>query len=109
MSRISADTAPCWKRPSPAAKPETQAGLADACLRCADGLLKQQKTAEATAIYDHVRAAQVAGYIRMAATRGAIIARGAPETAMLIEQLKSNDDGMFAVAWAWPINCPERN
>jgi HEAT repeat protein len=74
-----------------------QIAVYDGYLRCADGLVKQGKAGEAVALYDKVRASNAARFIRMGATRGAILARGEAGLPLLIEQVKSDDAGMFAV------------
>ena len=72
--------------------------IADGCIRAADALLASGKRDKATALYDCVRAAKAPRHIRMAATRGAILARGPAGVAMLVEQVKGDDNAMFAVA-----------
>ena len=66
---------------------------AEGLLRCAEALPDQ-----AVALYDAVRAAQVPRHLKMAATRGAILARGAAGLPLLLEQLKREDAAMFSVA-----------
>ncbi|MCX7006481.1 MAG: HEAT repeat domain-containing protein, partial [Kiritimatiellaeota bacterium] len=66
---------------------------AEAVLRCAEASPDQ-----AVALYDAVRAAPVLAYQKMAATRGAILARGAAGLPLLLEQLRSNDPASLKVA-----------
>ena len=72
--------------------------IADGCIRAADALLAAGKRDKATALYDCVRAAKAPRHIRMAAMRGAILARGPAGVTMLMEQVKGDDNAMFAVA-----------
>ena len=66
---------------------------AEALLRCAESMPDQ-----AVALYDAVRAAQVPRHVQMAATRGAILARGAAGVPLLLENLKSANVAQFRVA-----------
>ncbi len=66
---------------------------ADGLLRCAEAAPEQ-----AVALYDAVRTAPVPRHVQMAATRGAILARGAAGLPLLIESLKSADVALFRVA-----------
>jgi HEAT repeat protein len=72
--------------------------LGDAGLACAEGLAAQGKRDQAVALYDVLRKADLPKHVRMAATRGAILARQAAGVPLLVEQLRSDDPGMFAVA-----------
>ena len=72
--------------------------MCEGCLACAEAALAEGKRDEAVALYDKVRAVQTPDHIRIAAMRGAIVARGTAGIPLLIEQLKSTDPGMFAVA-----------
>ncbi len=65
----------------------------EALLRCAEALPDQ-----AVALYDAVRGAAGPAYLKTAATRGAILARGAAGLPLLLEQLGSADPAMFKVA-----------
>jgi HEAT repeat protein len=75
-----------------------RAAVCDACVRCADALAAAGKRPEATALYDRVRGAEAPRPIRMAAMRGAIVVRQSAGLNLLMEQLRSEDAGMFAVA-----------
>jgi len=72
--------------------------VADGCLRAADALLASGKRDKAVALYDRVRATQAPRHVRMAAMRGSILARGEAGVALLMEQIKGDDNGMFSVA-----------
>ncbi len=67
-------------------------------LRNADIFMAQGKNDKAAEIYDRVRALQVPRHIRMEAVRGLIVAKQSAGIPLLLEQLKSNDSGMVAVA-----------
>jgi HEAT repeat protein len=64
---------------------------ASACLLAAEFQLKQNSSQTAVGLYDAVRAANVAGPIRLAATRGAIRARKSEGIALLVKLLRSDD------------------
>ena len=72
--------------------------IADGCLRAADAQLALRKRDKAIALYDCVRASKAPRHLCMAATRGAILARGPAGIPMLIELVKGSDNAMFAVA-----------
>jgi HEAT repeat protein len=80
------------------ASPALLPAIQDACLRCAEASLAKNNAPAAIALYDRLRTSQAPRHVRMAATRGAIIARGTAGVALLAEQLQSSDDGMFTVA-----------
>jgi HEAT repeat protein len=64
---------------------------AAACLLAADRQRAGGDLSTATALYDLIRKAEVRIALRVAATRGAILARGADRGPFLIEQLRSED------------------
>ena len=66
-----------------------RASVADACVVCAEQLLGEGKREQAVALYDRVRQADVPQAARIAATRGAILARQEAGAALLVEQLKA--------------------
>jgi HEAT repeat protein len=80
------------------ATPATRAALADACLVCAERLLAQNERRQATGMYDFLLKTDLPGHLRMAAMRGAILTRESAGLALLLEQLKSSDASMVAVA-----------
>ena len=71
---------------------------ADAALAAAKGLLDAGKQDAAVSLYDAVAKADVPAYVRTSAVYGAILARGAKGLPLLMEQLKSNDPALVAVA-----------
>ncbi|MCY2996396.1 MAG: HEAT repeat domain-containing protein [Planctomycetota bacterium] len=72
--------------------------LGEANLLCAEQLVALGKRDVAAAIYDRLRAAEVPKAIRIAATRGAVLARQAGGVPLLIEQLKGGDASFFGLA-----------
>ncbi len=72
--------------------------VAHACALCAEALAAQGKRDEAAALYDRLRHAKVPKTVRIAATRGAVLARQAAGVPLLVEQLRESDAGMFALA-----------
>jgi HEAT repeat protein len=72
--------------------------LCEAALRNADMFIAQGNNARAAAICEQVRGLRAPRHIRMEATRSLIVARQAAGIPLLIEQLKSADAGMIAVA-----------
>lgn len=71
---------------------------ADACLVSVERLLAQDKREESVRLCDAVRRANVPRQFRVAATRGAILARQSAGLPLLLEQLKVGDNDMFGVA-----------
>jgi HEAT repeat protein len=65
---------------------------------CAERFSAEGNRAEAVAIYDEVRKAEVPRQRMLEATRGAILARGAAGIPLLVEQLRSNDRGLMQIA-----------
>ena len=78
-------------------KPDSRAAFGDACLACADTLLGQGNPTAAVAMYDTLRKADVPKHLVLAATKGAILARGADGLDLLVEQLESDSDDLFGV------------
>jgi HEAT repeat protein len=76
----------------------TLPALCEGYLRNADIFITQGKHAQAAAIDERVLAVKTPRHIRMEAMRGLIVARQAAGIPLLIEQLKSDDAGMVAVA-----------
>jgi len=89
LGKIGTDQAVAVLKPELGKNP----AAAEALMRCAEVM-----PAQAVALYDAVRAAAVPVYQKMAATRGAILARGAAGLPLLLEQLNSADPAMFKVA-----------
>jgi HEAT repeat protein len=71
---------------------------ADGCLVSVERLLPQNKREESIRLCDAVRRANVPQQLRVAATRGAILARQSAGLPLLLEQLKADDNDMFGVA-----------
>jgi HEAT repeat protein len=80
------------------AKPVVRSSIAEGGILCAEQLLAEGKREEAAAIYDEIRNADVPTQRILEATRGAILARGDDGIPLLIEQLKSQDEGTFQIA-----------
>jgi len=80
------------------ASPELLPAICDGSLRCADSLVLQNKQSMAIRIFNAVLDKKTLRHIRMEAMRGLIVAKQDAGIPMLIEQLKSDDAGMFAVA-----------
>lgn len=79
------------------APPAMRAALGEGCVRAADHLRTEGKTAAALALYDATRAAALPQQQRLEATRGAILARQADGLPLLREQLQSADKAAFAL------------
>ena len=71
--------------------------IADGCLWCAGALVTEGKRKRAVALLDRVRKADLPPHILAAATRGAILGRGAEGVRLLVEVLKSEDEELFGV------------
>ena len=80
--------------------------ICEAYLRNADMFISQGQHAKAAEICEKVRGVQTPRHIRMEATRSLIVARQAAGIPLLIEQLKSNDAGMVAVAMGLAHDLP---
>ncbi|MBM4046179.1 MAG: DUF1080 domain-containing protein [Planctomycetes bacterium] len=80
------------------APPAAQQAIQEGCLACADALAARGKRREALATYDRLRSAPSPAPIRIAALRGAILARQSDGLALLVEQLRNEDLGAFATA-----------
>lgn len=72
--------------------------ICEGYLRNADIFISQGKNDKAAEIYDRVRGLQVPRHIRMEAVRGLIVAKQSAGIPVLVEQLRSDDSGMVAVA-----------
>lgn len=77
------------------AAPNLRPAAADACLLCAEGLLKQKQRDLALELYDTVRKADVPEHLVIAATLHAIVARGNDGISLLAEELESDDETRF--------------
>ncbi len=81
-----------------AASAKVRSAVAEGCVLCAEGLLAEGNSAEAVALYDEVRDADVPQQRIIEATRGAILARGQDGIPLLIEQFRSPDRKLFQLA-----------
>ena len=81
------------------AAPEIRSAIAEGIILCAERFLAEENRAEAIALYDEVRKADVPRQRLLEATRGAILARK-PEAgiALLTEQLRSKEYSQFQMA-----------
>lgn len=70
--------------------------LYDGVLRCADALANAGQSAAAIALYARVRDSKALPYVRAAAIRGIVRAKGAEGPAYLAEQLRTPDLLLFA-------------
>ncbi len=75
-----------------------RSAVAEGCVLCAERLLADGQSADAAALYDDVRGADVPQQRIIEATRGAILARGAEGLPLLLEQLRSNEKAFFQLA-----------
>ncbi len=86
-----------------------RSSAAKACLTAADIQVSAGKAADAAALFDLVRRAEVAEYLRMAALSGAMRAQGAEAMPLLAECLKSDNPAQFRVGlqMAHKLSSPE--
>ncbi len=80
------------------APPQVRSAVAEGCILCAERLQSEGKTAEAIALYDQVRQADVPQQRVIEATRGVILARGQDGIPLLLELLKSSDKKLMRLA-----------
>jgi HEAT repeat protein len=85
-----------------------RSAVAEGCVLCAERFLNEGNRAEAAKIYDEVRAAEVPRQRILEATRGAILARGQEGIPLLVEQLRSNDKGLFQIGLSTAREFPGR-
>ncbi len=76
---------------------DRKVAFGDACVRCVEELTTSGQRDVAASLADATRKTDLPGHIRLAATRGAILARGSDGVALLLEQLKSPDWPTFAL------------
>jgi HEAT repeat protein len=81
-----------------AAPVKVRSAIAEGCVLCAERLVSEGKSAEAAAIYDEVRKAEVPKQRVLEATRGAILARKQEGIPLLLEQFQSPDKALFQIA-----------
>ena len=75
-----------------------RSAIAEGCILCAERLHSDGKSAEAAALYDEIRKANVPKQRVIEATRGAILARNQDGIPLLLEQFRSTDKNMFQLA-----------
>jgi HEAT repeat protein len=88
---------------------KVRSAIAEGCILCAERFLAAGERAEATKIYDEVRKAEVPQPRVLEATRGAILARGEEGIPLLIEQLRSNNKGLFQIGLSTAREMPGRD
>ena len=76
---------------------KVRSAAAEGCVLCAERLLAEGKTADAVALYDEVRKAELPKQRIVEATRGAILARKDEGIPLLIEQLATPERGALIV------------
>ena len=76
---------------------------AEGLLRCAEAAPTPEQR---VALYDVIRAAQVPPQVKVAATRGAILARGTAGVPLLLEQLRGDDAVLFSAALRVGLELP---
>ena len=100
LGRIGNDAAAKSLRQSLASAPvNVRSAVAEGCVLCAERLHAAGKSADAVAIYDEVRKADVPKQRIIEGTRGAILARSPQEgLPLLLEQFRSADKALFQLA-----------
>jgi hypothetical protein len=98
LGLIGDDAAVAALRPALAAgQPAVRDAAAEACVVAAERMLAAGRGADAAALCDAVRKADVPPQRIAEATRGAILARGAAGVPLLVEQLRSADRRLFGI------------
>ena len=88
-------------------KPEPlKSAVGDACLTAGDTLARQGQQAEAIALFEAIRQADVPRYMQLAALSESIRTRGAEGLELLVEQLQSADEDQFAVGLSMAHRLP---
>lgn len=82
----------------PGSPAKVRSAVAEGCVLCAEKLHNDGKSADAVAIYDEVRKAELPKQRIVEATRGAILARKQDGIPLLLEQLRSSDKKMVEIA-----------
>ena len=77
---------------------DVRTAIAEGCVLCAERFMSEGKSAEAVAIYDEVRNADVPMQRIVEATRGAILARGQDGIPLLLQQFQSPEKPLFQLA-----------
>jgi HEAT repeat protein len=91
-----------------AAPAAVRPAIAEGGILCAERLLAEGKAADATKLYDRVRAADVPRQKMLEATRGAILARQSAGLPLLLEQLRSSDQALFGIGLRTARELPGR-
>ncbi len=87
---------------------KVRTAVAEGCILCAERLMAEGKAGEAMEIYDEVRRSDVPKQKIIEATRGAILARKSDGIPLLIEQLRSEDKGLFQIGLGAARELPGR-
>lgn len=87
---------------------KVRSAVAEGCVLCAERSLADGNAAEAAAIYDEVRKADVPRQRVLEATRGAILARKDQGIPLLLEQLRSPDKALLQIALSTAREFPGR-
>jgi HEAT repeat protein len=96
LGRIGTDAASKSLRGALAKSPDKlRNAVAEGYVLCAERRHAEGQSAEAVAIYDEIRQADVPKPRKVEATRGAILARGQQGLPLLLEQLRSEDRTFF--------------
>ena len=96
LGHIGNETAAKALRKALAGEPvKARSAVAEGCVLCAERSWQEGKNAEAVAIYDEVRKADVPLQRMLEATRGAILARQQDGLPLLVETLRSPLKGVF--------------
>jgi HEAT repeat protein len=99
LGRIGNDAAKRSLREALAVAPDkVRSAVAEGCVLVAERLHANGKSAEAVALYDEIRKADVPKQRIIEATRGAILARNEKGIPLLMEQFRSPDKKMFQLA-----------
>lgn len=77
------------------AAPGVRSAVAEGCILCAERLLADGQAAEAAALYDEVRGADLPKQRLLEATRGVLLARQGEGLPLVVELLKSPDQKFF--------------
>ena len=85
-----------------------RSAVAQGCILCAELLMADGKGSQAAEVYDEVRRADLPKQRILEATRGAILARKAGGIPLLVEQIRSQDKGLFLVGLSTARELPGR-
>jgi HEAT repeat protein len=85
-----------------------RSAVAEGCILAAERLLADGKASKAIEIYDELRRAELPKQKILEATRGAILARKTDGIPLLVEQLRSNDKGLFLIGLTTAREMPGR-